>query len=446
MGLTGLDIFKLLPKTNCKECGKPTCLAFAMALAGKKAELKDCPHVSDEAKAALEGAAAPPVKLVKIGTGETVFKTGEETVLFRHDEKFHNPTGIAVRVGDDLDDAALKEKLEKINALRFERIGQKIAVDLVAVEDKSGDSARFTAAVKAAADGTDFNLILMSSNPENMKAAVAQVKDRRPLLYGADKNNVEAMTATAKEAGCPLGVRAESLDELAELTKKIKGGGVEEIVIDPMPKSPGEAIEKFTTLRRLALKKTFRPLGFPIIAFTADNDPNMECMEAGSFICKYAGIIVMNGCEPWQILPLLTLRMNIFTDPQKPIQVEPKIYEVGEPDENSPLLCTTNFSLTYFTVEGEVEGSRVPSYILSVDTEGTSVLTAYSADKFNEKTIHQAMEKAGADKVVSHKKIIIPGFVAVLSGKLEEETGWEVMVGPKEASFIPKYLKEMWKS
>ncbi|MFH1551095.1 MAG: acetyl-CoA decarbonylase/synthase complex subunit gamma [Planctomycetota bacterium] len=445
MALTGLAIFKLLPKTNCKDCGKPTCLAFAMSLAAKKAELKECPHVSEEAKTALEGAAAPPIKLVKIGAGDGAFQTGEETVLFRHDEKFYNPTGLAIRLTDSMDDGAFKEKLDKINALRFERVGQKIAVNLVALEDKSGSAETFAAAAKKLADGTDFHIILMSSNPGNMKAAVAQVKDRRPLLYGANTDNVDAMTGIAKEAGCPIGVKADTLETLAELTQKIKAGGVEEIVIDPMPGNFHEAIKSFTTIRRLALKKTFRPLGFPIIAFASNKDPHQETMDAGAFICKYAGIVVMNGTEPWQILPLLTLRMNIFTDPQKPIQVEPKIYKVGDANENSPLMCTTNFSLTYFTVEGEVESSRVPSYILSVDTEGTSVLTAYSADKFNEKTIHQAMEKADAEHVVKHKKLIIPGFVAVLSGKLEEETGWEIMVGPKEASFIPKYLKEIWK-
>ena len=445
MGLTGLDIFKLLPKTNCKECGKPTCLAFAMALAGKKAKAADCPHLSEEAKAALEGASAPPVQPVKIGVGETRFKTGEETALFRHDEKFYNPTGIAVTIGDDLDDDALNARLEKINALQFERVGERIAVDLVAIEDKSGEAEKFAAAARKIADKTKLNLILISSEPGNMTAAAARVGERRPLLYGADRGNVEAMTAVARDAGCPIGVKGESLDELAELTQMIKNGGVEEIVIDPMPRGPGDAVEKFTAIRRLALKKSFRPLGFPIIAFAGRDDPYRECMDAGSFICKYAGIVVMHGCEAWQMLPLLTLRMNIFTDPQKPIQVEAKLYKVGEPHENSPLLCTTNFSLTYFTVEGEVESSRMPSYILSVDTEGTSVLTAYSADKFNEKIIHKAMDDAEVEQAVSHRKIIIPGYVAVLSGKLEEETGWEVLVGPKEASFIPRYLKETWK-
>jgi len=286
----------------------------------------------------------------------------------------------------------------------------------------------------------------MSSNPENMKAAARVAAKRRPLLYGADKKNVEAMTAVAKEAGCPIGARAATLEELAELTQAIVKGGVEEIVIAPMPRDIGDAIEKFTAIRRLALKKAFRALGYPIIAFTHAEDLMTECVEAGSYICKYAGIVVMSGCEAWQALPLLTLRQNIFTDPQKPIQVEPKLYKIGNANENSPLLCTTNFSLTYFMVEGEIENSRVPAHLLSVDTEGTSVLTAFSADKFNEKIIHRAMEKAGVEKVVKHRKIIIPGYVAVLSGRLEEATGWEVMVGPKEASFIPRYLKEVWKT
>ena len=442
MPLTGLDIYKLLPKTNCKACGKPTCLAFAMALAGKKVELKECPYLSEEARAALEGAAAPPIKLVRIGT----FQTGEETVLFRHDETFHNPTGLAFRIEDTLNESVIRARIEQINALSFERVGQKISADLVAVEDKSGNAARFAEVAKIIINATPHDIILMSSNPENMKAAARVAAKRRPLLYGADKKNVEAMTAVAKEAGCPIGARAATLEELAELTQAIVKGGVEEIVIDPMPRDIGDAIEKFTAIRRLALKKAFRALGYPIIAFTHAEDLMTECVEAGSYICKYAGIVVMSGCEAWQALPLLTLRQNIFTDPQKPIQVEPKLYKIGNANENSPLLCTTNFSLTYFMVEGEIENSRVPAHLLSVDTEGTSVLTAFSADKFNEKIIHKAMEKAGVDKVVKHRKIIIPGYVAVLSGRLEEATGWEVMVGPKEASFIPRYLKEVWKT
>jgi len=431
----------LLPKTNCKACGKPTCLAFAMALAGKKVELKECPYVSEEARIALESAAAPPMQLVRIGN----FQTGNETVLFRHDETFRNPTGIAFRVEDTLGEAVIRDRVERINALTFERVGQKISVDLVAVEDRSGNAARFAEVAKIVANATPHNIILMSSSAENMKAAARVVAKRRPLLHGADKSNADAMAAVAKEAGCALGARAESLEELAELTQRIKKTGVDEIVIDPMPRDLGDAIEKFTTLRRLAVKKNFRPLGYPIIAFTSSREPEAECMEAATFICKYAGIVVMNGCEPWQALPLLTLRQNLYTDPQKPIQVEPKLYKIGAAGENSPLLCTTNFSLTYYTVEGEIENSRVPAHLLSVDTEGTSVLTAFSADKFNEKIIHKAMEKAGVESVVKHRKIIIPGYVAVLSGRLEEETGWEVLVGPKEASFIPKYLKEVWK-
>ena len=444
MALTGLDIFKLLPRTNCKDCGKPTCLAFAMALASKTASLSDCPHVSDEARTALEGASAPPMKLVTVGAGQGAFKTGSETVMFRHEEKFHNPTGVAVRIFDDLDDTAFDARLEQINALRFERVGQQIAVDLVLLENRSGDGAIFARRAERLAAATQLNVILRTSDPEAMRAAAGALKARRPLLCGANETNVEAMAAVAKEAGCPLVARAETLDALAALTEKIKSAGVEEIVLDPAPKNSAGALALFTSARRLALKKTFRALGYPILAFACNADPAQEILDAGTYLCNYAGIVVVDDCEPGRMLALLTLRMNIFADPQKPVQVEEKLYPIGNADENSPLLCTTNFSLTYYSVEGEVESSRRGAYILPVDTEGTSVLTAYSADKFNEKIIHKAMQKAGVDSVFKHRKIIIPGYVAVLSGKLEAETGWEVLVGPREASFIPKFLKEVW--
>ena len=445
MALTGLDIFKLLPKTNCKKCGQPTCLAFAMQLAQKKVALAQCPDINEAGKKALEGAAAPPIRLVAIGEGGKKLQIGQENVLFRHEEKFYRPTGVAVTIEDTLDDAAFSARLEKINNLKFTRVGAQIEVDLVAVVNKSGKADAFAAAAQAAAGHSPLNLVLMSESPEAMKAAVAVCGAKKPLIAGATAANLDAMIAIAKAAGCALAVRANTLDELADLTQKIKAAGVEDIVLDLSNPDPKRVVQDLTKVRRAALKRSFRALGYPCMAVVQTADPYEEVAQAGTFVAKYAGIVVINGTEPWQIIPILTVRTNIYTDPQKPIQVEAKLYAVGEANENSPLLFTTNFSLTYYTVEGDVEASRIPAWILAINTEGTSVLTAYSGDKLNEKIVAKAMKDAKIEEKVKHRKLIIPGYVAVMSGKLEEELpGWEILVGPKESSVLPNYLKTVW--
>ncbi|MHC4323138.1 MAG: acetyl-CoA decarbonylase/synthase complex subunit gamma [Planctomycetota bacterium] len=447
MALTGLDIFKLLPKTNCKKCGKPTCLAFAMALAQKRAKLEECPDVSDEAKEKLAAAAAPPMLKVAFGAGDNQVTLGQETVCFRHEEKFHSPTVIGVTVSDKLSGPDLKNRLDSINALKFERIGIKIGVQAIAVVNDSGSAETFAQTAETVKQACDHALILVSKSPDAMAAAAKKVADKVPLLAQAAPETAQEMAAIAKENNCPLAASADSLEALADLTEKIKAEGVEDIVLCPPAGAAGEMkdlLNSLSNLRILALKKVFRPLGYPTISFVTGADDDTQVASAVSLICKYSGIVVVDTVEPYAILPMLTAVMNIYTDPQKPVQVEPKVYSVGEPDENSPVMFTTNFSLTYYTVESDVEASRVPSYILVVDTEGTSVLTAYSGDKLNEKTVANAMAKYGIEDLVKHRKLIIPGYVAVMSGKLEEATNWEVMVGPRECSMLPKFLQEVW--
>ncbi len=444
MALTGLQIFKLLPKKNCRECGFPTCLAFAMQLAQKKVELSKCPYVSEEAKRILEAESAPPQRLITIGTGEKAVKIGEEQVMFRHDDKFYHETAIAVRVFDDVDTEEFKQRLEKIKKLSWERIGFQIGVNLVAVECRSGDGSRFAECAKSAHQATGLPLVLIGGADE-LKAAAEAVKETNPLLCSANTDNWQQIAEIAKSCKCPLVVEAESPDALAELTEKIKGAGVEDMVL--RVQTNGDILKQLemqTIIRRAALKKTFRPLGYPTLAFAFDDDPYQEATIASILVCKYAGVVVTDLAEPHFVLPILVARQNIYTNPQKPIAVEQKLYPVGEPDDKSPLMFTTNFSLTYFSVQSEVEASRVPSWILAVDTEGLSVLTAYSGDKLNAKVVADALKKTEAEKVVSHRKIIIPGLVAVMSGELEEETGWQVVVGPKEAAYLPKFLKETW--
>ncbi|MHC4457185.1 MAG: acetyl-CoA decarbonylase/synthase complex subunit gamma [Planctomycetota bacterium] len=445
MALTGLEIFKLLPKTNCKKCGMPTCLAFAMQLAQKRAKLDDCPDVSEEAKQQLAAAAAPPMRLIKFGTGDNELQVGQETVLFRHDEKFYNPTVLAVTVSDKLTGEELKKRIETVDALQFERVGTKIGVGAIAVVNDSGESGAFTEAASTAKEMSNLGLILITDSPEAMAAAVGKTAEAVPLLAQAVPDTAEVMAKIAKENNCPLVAKAESIEALSELSEKIKAEGVEDIVLSLDGLSLRDQLYNLSRMRVLSLKKVFRPLGYPTLSFVTASGADQQAAMAASLVCKYSSIVVVDADQPYALLPVLTTVMNIFSDPQKPVQVEPKVYPIGEPDADAPLMFTTNFSLTYYTVESDVEASRVPSYILVVDTEGTSVLTAYSGDKLNEKTVADAMAKYDVEKLVKHRKLIIPGYVAVMSGKLEEATNWEVMVGPRECSMLPKYLHEVWK-
>jgi len=444
MALTGLDIFKLLPKTNCKKCGMPTCLAFAMALAQKRAKLEDCPDVSEEAKGKLAAASAPPMRKIVFGTQDNQVQLGQETVMFRHEEKFYNPTALAVTVSDKLTGEDLTKRIEAVNALQFERIGIKIGVKAIALVNDSGSSESFAQAAATVKDAGNLALILVTESPDAMAAAAAKTKESVPLLASATPDTAEEMAKIAKENGCPIVAKADSFDALAELTEKIKAAGAEDIVLNFQSPNLQSQLLNLSKMRALALKKVFRPLGYPTISFATDGNTDTQVASAISLICKYAGVVVLETVEPYALLPMLTAAMNIYTDPQKPVQVEPKIYRIGEPNENSPVMFTTNFSLTYYTVESDVESSRIPSYILVVDTEGTSVLTAYSGDKLNEKTVADAMTKHGVADLVKHRKLIIPGYVAVMSGKLEEATNWEVIVGPRECSMLPKFLQEVW--
>ncbi|MHC4557955.1 MAG: acetyl-CoA decarbonylase/synthase complex subunit gamma [Planctomycetota bacterium] len=444
MALTGLAIFKLLPKTNCKKCGMPTCLAFAMQLAQKRAKLDDCPCASEEAKQTLSAAAAPPIRLVKFGTEDNEVQTGQETVMFRHEEKFYNPTVMAVTISDKLSAADMKKRIEAINALQFERVGLKISVRAIAVVNDSGESQAFADTAASVKDSGKMAIILCSDSPESISAALAKTADARPLIASATIENAEAMAKLAKDNNCPLVAQAQSIEDMAELTEKIKALGVEDIVLNIKASDMAEQLRCLSRIRILSLKKVFRPLGYPTLSIVTDSDQDQQITSATSLICKYCGIVIVDVVEPFAILPMLTAVMNIYSDPQKPIQVEPKVYAIGEPDENSPVMFTTNFSLTYYTVESDVEAARVPSYIIVVDTEGTSVLTAYSGDKLNEKTVADAMTKFGIEGMVKHHKLIIPGYIAVMSGKLEEETGWEILVGPKESAMLPKYLQKVW--
>ena len=444
MALSGLDIYKLLPKTNCKECGFATCLAFAMALAQKKIALDKCPHVSQQAKEALESASQPPIKLVTIGAGDQKLEIGNETVMFRHEQKFYHPTAIGFLIEDSMDEDEINLAVGKINALKFERVGQQIGANLICVKNSSKYRNKFLTAVSTVEAMSKLPIALYSDDARSMADAVKLCLERRPLIICGEKTFPDAFIKIAKENALPLALTCASLDEAAEATAKAKAYGLEEIVINLKERDLAKRIQSFTYMRRSALKKNFRPLGYPIIVFTESADPDQELAEAVSYMAKYAGIVIMKNTDKEFVFPLLVARQDIYQDPQKPVQVEPKIYEIGKVTKNSPVLVTTNFSITYFTVASEVESSKVPSYIICCDAEGMSVLTAWAAEKFTAEQIAEKLKKSGIENMVSHRTLTLPGYVAVLSGKLEEISGWNISVGPREASGIVNYLRN-WK-
>ena len=442
MALSGLDIYKLLPKTNCKECGFATCLAFAMQLAKKAVSIDKCPYLSDEAKRVLSEASLPPMRKVIIGSGEAELVIGGETVMFRHEEKFRHPCGIGFIIDDNRPDEEIARWVQHINGLDFERVGERLRVDLAAVR-QTGSADRFAEVARNIYKETKRALVLVSRDPQAVASALEVTAAGKPLVFGADEQNFSEMTALCRKHGVALVLSADDAEKCMRMGEEARKAGVGDIVFDTREASLSGKIGCFTRLRRLALKESDRSAGFPVIAVCEDDDPYEEALGAATFIAKYAGIVMIRSTQASRVFSLLTLRQNIYTDPQKPLQIEPMIYEVGPVTEKSPLLITTNFSLSYFTVLGEVEASKLSAYIMSVDTEGMSVLTAWAAEKFTPERISDSLVRFRAAEKMSHKTLVLPGYVAVLSGDLQEASGWNVLVGPKEAAGIPSFLKKL---
>ncbi len=443
MALTGIQIFKLLPKTNCGECKFPTCLAFAMKLAAKQVQLDACPYVSDEARSQLDEASAPPIKGVTFGAGDQAFKVGEEVVLFRHEKTFYNVPGFAVLIDDSTSDDEIKAKIDQVNDSEIERVGQHLKVDFIAVRS-TGAADRFKTVVQQVSDNSSANLILLSQNADNLKAALAVVAAKRPLIGVANEGNAEQLAAIAKEYKVPLAVTADDLDKLSALTEKIKAAGVDDLILVPDFKNGRQMLEELTQIRRAAIKNGFKPLGYPVMILPGDifDDELGEAMLAAVGVCKYASLIVLRNIEKEKMIPLFTLRQNIYTDPQKPMQVAQKIYQIGEPTADSPVFITTNFSLTFFLVQGEIEASKVSAWLMVQNSEGLSVLTGWAAGKFTPGKIAEYIQESGIAEKVNHRNLIIPGYVSVISGSLGEKlSDWKIIVGPRDANQIPKFLK-----
>lgn len=444
MALTGIQIFKLLPKTNCKECGVPTCLAFAMNLASSKAELDSCPYVSDEARAQLAEASAPPIRPVSIGQGVRKRTIGGETVLCRHEKTFFNPTLFAGIITSDTSTADLEAKLKVWNAIQYERVGLNLRPELAALKDVNGNKDAFANLAKIIAEKSEFNLILMSENADVIKAAVATCGFKRPLIYAATAANADVFGAIAVENNLPLAVKADSIDGIIALTDKLVAMGAKDLVLDPGARELKQALADQVAIRRAALKDNNRSLGFPTISFPCEMASNldMEALIAALYVSKYGGIVVMSDLTTEVMFPLMLERLNIYTDPQRPMTVIEGIFEIGNPDENSPVLVTTNFALTYFIVSGEIEASKVPAWLLIKDSEGLSVMTAWAAGKFGGDDVGAFVKKCGIIDKVKHTEIIIPGYAAAIAGDVEEELpGWTVTVGPREAAHLAGFLK-----
>jgi len=445
MALKALDIYKLLPKKNCKECGDPTCLTFAMKLAGGKADVDLCPYLSDEAKSVLGATTRPPIRRVKIGVGERSFAVGEEFVLYRHEKTFYHPPGIIFRVSDTQTADEITAVTRRVRDETFTRVGSDLRFSGIAIENVSGSAETFARAV-ATVEGVGAHLppVLISRDPAALKAALVHCGTYRPLIHAATAENYKEFAELAKQHGCPLVIRSDTLEGLAQLVKDCTAEGVADLVMDLAPATLGDFVVRSTGIRQLAITRTAPEFGYPVYLDTTKTGSEDAAIALG--IVKYASVIVTSPLSPGPAKAALTLRQNIYTDPQKPIQMNPGLYRVGTPDKDSPVLMTVNFSLTFFTLQGYLESSRVPCFMLIVDTEGLSVLTAVAAGKLSEMLVRDSIKKFGVENEVNHRKLIIPGYASPLSGRIEDATGWKVLVGPRDAAEIGEFLHEEWKN
>jgi len=444
MALKALDIYKLLPKKNCKECGDPTCLTFAMKLAGGKADVDLCPYLDEQAKSVLGATTRPPVRLVKVGVGERSFRIGEETVLYRHEKTFYHAPGIVFLVSDTQEPAEIAAVIRRVHDETFTRVGSDLRFNGIAIENTSGSAETFAAAV-AAVEQLQAHLppVLIAKDPAAFAAALVHCGSYRPLLHAATDKNYKEMSALARQHGCPLVIRAATLDGLVRLVKDCTAEGVQDLVLDPAPEDLGTFVARSTLIRQLAVTRSVPELGYPVYLNAASTGLQDAALVLG--IVKYASVIVTSPLAPASAKASLTLRQNIYTDPQKPIQMNPGLYRVGSPGKDAPVLMTVNFSLTFFTLQGYLESSRLPCFMLIVDTEGLSVLTAVAAGKLSETLVKDSLKKYNVENEVVHRKLIIPGYASPLSGRIEEATGWKVLVGPRDAAEIGDFLQEEWK-
>ncbi len=443
MALTGLKIQKYLPKTNCKECGSNTCLAFAMKLAAKKADLADCPYASDEAKDLLGAASEPPVKAIALGPNGDL-KLGEETVFYRHEKTFVNQTALAININDDDSQEKIDKTFEDVTSYLLERVGEQLTIDMVSVTNKEKTPTQFGELVRYAWEKTGRPLVIRSDSPDALAEAAVAVKGSRSVLASATSETRKQLKTVAEENGLVLAVTAPDLDELIQLTTDLKTEGFNDLLLQFQTHTASEQFQVNSIARKAALRENFKPLGYPSLTFLDNGDDLANTVSAITEISKFGGICVLPEFDPALLVALMTVRMNIFTDPQKPIQVEPGVYEIGEPAPDAPVFVTTNFSLTFFIISGEIENSGLSAWLVVPECEGMSVLTSWAAGKFSGSSIAKFVKESGLEEKVTGRHMIIPGYVAQISGELEENLpGWSVLVGPQESADLDSFIANM---
>jgi acetyl-CoA decarbonylase/synthase complex subunit gamma len=461
--LSPIDVYKLLPKTNCKECGEENCMAFATKIVNREVQVDQCPPLlkkeNEKAYNQLKEMLKPPVKEVVVGAGANAVKLGGKLVMHRHEFTYFNPTAIAIDVTDEMPEEELLNRIKRTEQFSYEYIGYTLKLDMIAVRSTSGDPEKFKAAVKKVVKNTSLPLILCTLNPTVAEAGLMAAPKARPLIYAATMDNWRDMAELALMYSCPLVVSAPNdLSMLVSLTKTLVAYGVKDLVLDPgtfMNEGLADTLNNFTMLRRAACKAGeelagFPLMGVPMVAWMDKGEAADEIVKwreaylAAMLIVRYADVLVMHGADGWTLLPNAVLRQNIYTDPRKPVAVAPGLKEFGTPDENSPVFFTTNFALTYYTVASDIENSKINAYLIVVEAEGSAVDSGVAGRKLTAEKVADAIKETGIESKVKHRKIIIPGKASRISGEIEELSGWKVQVGPRDSSEIPKYLQEKW--
>ena len=463
--LSPIDIYKLLPKTNCKECGEENCMAFATKVVNREVPIEKCPPLLtkqyEKAYKQLKEMLKPAIKEIVVGTGNKAVKIGGKLVMYRHEFTYFNPTAIAIDVTDEMPDEEVLNRVERTGQFNFEYIGQMLKLDMVAVRSTSNNPEKFKATVEKVVENTNLPLILCSLNSSVLEAGLAVAPKARPLLYAATKENWKDMAELALKYSCPLVVSAPGdLRLLKSLVKTLLEYGVEDLVLDPgtfLVDGLGETLNNFTMIRRAACKRGdelcgFPLLGVPMVAWMDRGEAPEEIAKwkeaylAAMLIVRFADAVIMHSIDGWSLLPNAVLRQNIYTDPRKPVAVEPGLKVFGAPDENSPVMFTTNFALTYYTVASDIENAKLDAYLLVVDTEGIAVDSAVAGRKLTADKVAEALKTFGIEDKVKHRKLIIPGKATRISGEIEELSNWQVLVGPRDSSDIPKFLQEKWQT
>jgi len=463
--LSPIDVYKLLPRTNCKECGEENCMAFATKVVNREVSIEKCPPLltkeHERAYKQLKELLKPAIKEVVVGTGDKAVKVGGKLVMYRHEFTYFNPTAIAIDVTDEMPEEEILDRIKRTEKFSFEYIGQTLKLDMIAVRSTSNDPEKFKVAVKKIVENTSLPLILCSLSPNVLEAGLMAAPKSRPLLYAATKDNWKEMAELALMHNCPLTIFApNNLKLLRSLAKTLLAYGVEDLVLDPgtfPSEGLADTLNNLTMIRRAACKRAdelsgLPLLGVPMVAWSERGEAPEEIAKwreaylASLLIVRFTDILIIHSVDGWSLLPNVILRQNIYTDPRKPVAVETGLKVFGTPDENSPVMFTTNFALTYYTVASDIESAKVNAYLLVVDTEGIAVDSAVAGRKLTAEKVADSIKASGIENRVKHKKLIIPGKAARLSGEIEELSGWQVLVGPRDSSDIPKFLQEKWQA